>query len=138
MFTCNGQQFATIEIARKVAVEGWTHVPAAGPDAHGNTTGGCNWLVERAGFVGGDDEWPAEWMEWTADCGAEAAYNDDRFVCANGHEHTSAQARDREGWDYCEDEWDAAVVARAGKTVVPMTPNTHIDEREAARIMVTL
>lgn len=143
MFTVNGQEFTTVAIARLVTTEGWTHVPAEAPDEFGNLVGGCNWVITYVPEVTYDDE-TGEAYFWddpelpTRDCGAEAAYTDGRWVCAAGHGHVSAEARDRENWDYCEDEWDAAVVSRAGKRVVSMGPHTVIDEREAARIMASL
>ena len=135
MFTAHGQQFATVAIARLVILLGWTHVPAAV-----DGRGGCTWTVEHAGFVGGDDGdgWPAEWMEWRADCGAELAYNDDRWVCAVGHEHVSAEARERVGWDYAEDAYDAAVITLGGREARPMGPGTFIDQREVAHAMAAL
>jgi hypothetical protein len=143
MFTCNGQRFETVAIARRVAVDGWTHVPAAAPDTDGNVVGGCNWMVhyvpepmycEETGDV---DYWDDPELP-IRDCGAEVAYSDHRWECAAGHEHTSAEERERLGFDYAEDDYDAAVIARGGRRPVPMGPNTHIDERHAAQIMATL
>lgn len=138
MFTINGQAFETVAIARLVVQRGWTHVPAAAPDADGNVVGGCNWAVERTFVFEGDDDWPTEVDTRIVDCGAEVAYDDHHWVCAAGHEHTSMEAQEREGWAYAEDEYDAAVIAKGGRTPVPMGPNTHIDEHVAARIMATL
>lgn len=130
MFTVNGQRFETVAIARLVILAGWAHVAGAGPDQWGNVVGGCDWLVDRGITEDGE--------RWITDCGAEAAYDDDHFRCAAGHEHTSMEAQEREGWAYAEDEYDAAVIARGGREFRPVGPNTIIDEREAARIMATL
>lgn len=138
MFTVNGQRFETVTIARLVILAGWTHIAGAAPDQWGNIVGGCNWLVERTFVFEGDDDYPTEVETRVVDCGAEAAYTDDRWVCAAGHEHVSMEAQEREGWAYAEDDYDAAVIARGGRTPVPMGPNTHIDEQAAARIMATL
>jgi hypothetical protein len=127
VFTCNGQTFETVAVARRVVGEGWTHVPAAGTDADGNIVGGCHFLIPNARY-------DFDGMPMVGDCGAEAAYNDDHFECSAGHEYTSAETREREGWDYAGDERDAAAITRAGKAYVPMGPSTAIDVREAARM----
>jgi hypothetical protein len=138
-FTSNGQTFETVAIARRVLVDGWTHVPAAAPDADGRLVGGCTWMVEYCpepivcDETGEVDFWDDPQLP-IRDCGAEVAYNDDRWECAAGHEHTSAEARDREGWDYAADAYDAAVIGRGGKLVVPAGPTTYIDPYEVAHI----
>lgn len=130
MFTAEGQRFTTVAIARLVLIEGWTHVPAA---ADGQ--GGCTWMVDRSGWCDGGDDWPAEWVERITECGAELAYTDDRWVCAAGHEHVSAEAREREGWDYAEDAYDAAVISAGMREYRPMGPGTFIDQNEVAHVM---
>ncbi len=143
MFTAAGRQFTTVDIARLVILLGWTHVPAAAPDAHGNTVGGCTWMVnyipepmycEETGDVDYyDDPTPL-----VRDCGAESAYSDDRFRCAAGHEHVSAETRDREGWDYAEDAYDAAVIAKGGRLPVPMGAGSTWTEADAGRVMAEI
>lgn len=144
MFTINGQQFTTVAIARLVVLAGWTHVAAAAPDEFGNPgRGGCNWLVEYipepcTDPETGEDCYYDDPSPMIVECGAEVAYTDERWQCAAGHEHVSAEARDREGWDYAEDDYDAAVIAKGGRQPVPMGPNTHLDTAAAAAIMATL
>lgn len=125
-FTTNGRSFQTVSIARRVVVDGWTYVPPA--DDRWDGEKGCTFLVPNA-YYDFDDQ-PV-----VGDCGAEAAYDNDHFVCANGHEHTSMQARHDAGWDYAEDAYDAAVISRGGKDYRPVGPNTHIDSREVADLM---
>lgn len=57
--------------------------------------------------------------------------------CEFGHEHTDAETRDREGWDYAEDAFDAAVIGRGGRDYAPMGPNTFIDPAEVDHILST-
>lgn len=85
----------------------------------------CTWLVETR----------IEGELYVSECGAEAWYDSDRFECANGHSHVNTEARLREGWDYAEDAYDAAVISLGGRTYRPMTAATGIDEREVARVM---
>lgn len=127
-FTCAGRRFDSVAIARKVVVDGWEHVPAAI-----DGTGGCRWLIRDV--YRDADGWPEEQI---VDCGAEVAVGDDGWICAAGHEHVSMEAQERLGIAYAEDAYDAAVIARGGRTPVPMGPETAIDEREAAHIMSTL
>jgi hypothetical protein len=140
MFTAHGHRFETVTIARLVLLLGWTHVPAAAPDADGRVVGGCTWTVVRGGWIGGGDEddWAPEYVERVEDCGTEVAYDEHHWVCAAGHENTSAEARQAEGWDYAEDAYDAAVIAKGGRTPVPMGPATYWDDREAAQIMAQI
>jgi hypothetical protein len=126
MFTCDGRSFATVAIARLVIVDGWTHVPGAAVDGDGRHPGGCTWMVERGYWIDADDDWAPEYVERVEDCGAELAYNDDRWVCAAGHEHTSAEAREREGWDYADSPEEARRLASVGVDSRPMGPNTFL------------
>ena len=143
MFTAHGHRFETVTIARLVVLLGWTHVPAAAPDADGNLVGGCTWMVEYVPApivcdeTGEVDFWDDPQLP-IRDCGAEAAYSEHEFRCAAGHEHTSAELRDRQGWDYADSEWDVAVLALAGKTYRPAGPNTYLDEAVAAQIMASI
>lgn len=143
MFTAAGRQFTTVDIARLVILFGWTHVPAAAPDANGRLVGGCNWMVEYVPEPiynpdTDDMEFYDDPTPLIRDCGAEVAYDDDRWRCAAGHEHVSAEARDREGWDYAEDAYDAAVIAEGGRLPVPMGPRSTWTEAEAGRIMAEI
>jgi hypothetical protein len=119
-FTFRGQTFQTVFAARKVA-EGWTLVDVP-----------CGWLVEHREFDGYDV------AEWVADCGAELVESARGWACAAGHEHTFAEVRDREGWDYAQDGYDVAVLAHGGKEARPMGPTTHLDPVEAAHAYSTL
>ncbi len=133
MFTCANRQFASVAIARRVLLDGWDHVPAAAPDADGRLTGGCTWAVERTTWVDDPEFGPEPWTR-IEDCGAEVAHTDDRWECAAGHAHVSAEARDREGWDYAEDAYDAAVIASGGRTPVPATPGATWTPTEVAQL----
>ena len=125
-FTVNGQRFETVTIARLVILLGWTHVPAG-------DRGACSWLIED--HYRDADGWPEVQV---VECGAEIAYSDDQWVCAAGHEHTSMEARERAGWDYAADAYDAAVISRGGRTPVPAGPNTYIDPTEVAHVLAAL
>lgn len=40
------------------------------------------------------------------------------YTCEAGHDHVYAEVRDREGWEYAEDEDEARQLARADATPV--------------------
>jgi hypothetical protein len=115
-FTFQGQTFDTVADAR------WLAAKLAAGYSLGDK--GCDWLIERREFDGMDV------AEWIAECGAVLVYTDDRWECLAGHEHVSMQAREREGWDYAEDAYDAAVITQGGRAAVPMGPGTYIDPAE--------
>jgi hypothetical protein len=124
MFTCQGRSFETAAIARLVVVDGWTHVPAAV-----DGVGGCTWVVEYVPEPIYDEETGETWY-WDdpelprRDCGAEVAYDDHHWVCAAGHEHTSAELREAEGWDYADGPEEAAMLASVGVDARPIGPHT--------------
>jgi len=67
-------------------------------------------------------------------CEAEAAFTKTGFWCTNGHEHTDAENRLMQGWDYAEDAYDAGVIMAGARTPRPMGPNTTWDHHEANRV----
>ena len=83
----------------------------------------CSWLVEAALATGDPDEpfYPA-----IVECGAPARYRADGtgYDCEAGHEHTDAQARQAQGWDYAGDDGEALLLARAG--VEPREVDGHV------------
>lgn len=91
----------------------------------------CTWLVERPYDDG---------TTWIGDCGALSwlTHDGDGFECEVGHSHVGEETRLREGWEYAEDEFDAAVILRGGRMPVPMGPNTIIDQAHAAQIAAQL
>jgi hypothetical protein len=73
-------------------------------------------MVERftpGEYVGDEGEWLEE-QTYTADCGAEAIYDDRGFTCNAGHSHVMAEIRNAEGWDYAEDADEASRLAKTG------------------------
>lgn len=52
--------------------------------------------------------------------GAMAWETDRGWECESGHEHVRDDVRQREGWEYCEDRWDAENVMRGGRLPVAM------------------
>lgn len=74
----------------------------------------CDWLVERTVSWFDEETGDGEGYDVIEDCGAEAIVTDRGFTCAAGHEHTYAEIRHAEGWDYAEDPDEAARLARAG------------------------
>lgn len=50
----------------------------------------------------------------TKECGAHATFTRRGHSCEAGHEYVSMEARYNEGWDYAEDEQEAAMLAQAG------------------------
>lgn len=118
-FTYKGQTFETVWAARKV-FEGFELAPVP-----------CSWAVEyipapienpETGEVEFyDDPWPL-----VRDCGAEVVFYERGWACAAGHSHVYAEVRDREGWDYAEDEGDVRTLAAAGKVAVPMGSRTFL------------
>jgi hypothetical protein len=95
----------------------------------GATIAACTWLVERR-YLDCDDL-PATVIE---ECGAEAAYTDHQFWCAAGHEHTDAETRLADGWDYAEDAYDSAVITAGGRTYRPAGSGPSIDPAEVAHV----
>lgn len=75
----------------------------------------CEWLVELRGRYGVETNEDGEPI--ILECGAWAweLAGERGWTCEAGHEHVRCEVRDREMWDYCEDEGDAKNVARAGK-----------------------
>lgn len=80
----------------------------------------CGWLVMIA-----TEDGPA-----AVECGADAEATDRGWTCAAGHEHVTAEARHREGWDYAEDAGEAMNMVRAG--VEPRTMDGHLATSPAA------
>lgn len=76
----------------------------------------CTWLIEGYGEDGLVHD----------ECGAATRYRPDGsgYDCATGHEHTYAEARQAQGWDYAADEGEAFGLARAG--VEPREMDGHI------------
>ena len=66
----------------------------------------CSWLME------GRDEDGVTYY----DCGARTRFRADGtgYDCDLGHEHTYAEAREAQGWDYAEDAEEAKRLARVG------------------------
>jgi len=67
-------------------------------------------------------------LRWVTERGSECEY---------GHEHTDQETRQREGWDYAEDAFDAAVIGRGGRDYRPMGPGTFIDPSEVDHILAS-
>lgn len=133
MFTCNGQQFESVAIARMVATLGWMLSPTR-----------CGWMITFVPEVTYDPE-TGEACFWDdpelpiRECGAELAENaDGSWACGAGHEHTAMATRWGQGWDYAEDGYDAAVLGLAGREARPMGPTTFIDPAETAAALATL
>ena len=80
----------------------------------------CTWLVERwypvVYFPDGDSYDPCEEGPIVEECGADAIFraDDSGWDCVAGHEHTDAQARWEQGWDYAEDDGEARRLAANG------------------------
>lgn len=80
---------------------------------------GCSWLVPDPGqwieYESDDGEWYGEWTEpGVRECGAKVTVTDRGYSCDNGHSHVYAEVRYTEGWDYAEDDGDAANLTKAG------------------------
>jgi hypothetical protein len=72
----------------------------------------CGWLM----YAGRDEDGELVVVE----CGAVATENSRGWTCTNGHEHVTAEARYREGWDYASDAGEAAQLRKYGTDVVAM------------------
>lgn len=79
----------------------------------------------------GVEVWPCSWLlegrcddgsAYTYECGLPAMFTDERgsYECAGGHDHTPADLRQEQGWDYAGDEDEATLLARAGVRPVQM------------------
>lgn len=79
----------------------------------GVATWPCDWLLAH---VGDDGE------TYTYECGAPAweTNPDGTTSCTRGHEHVPAQVRARQGWDYADDEFEAARLRHLGIQAVAM------------------
>jgi hypothetical protein len=73
----------------------------------------CSWLIEAALATGDPDE---PYYPGIVECGAPTRMRADGsgYDCANGHEHTTAEARCEQNWDYAEDAGEAALLAKYG------------------------
>jgi hypothetical protein len=82
--------------------------------------------------------WPCSWLlegryddgsVFTYECRAPTRYTDERdsYACTRGHDHTPAEVRVEQGWDYAEDAQEAAQLARAGVRPVPMSAEADTD-----------
>lgn len=88
---------------------------------NGATIAPCHWLVERTHW--NQDPETGEWWGGedgpvVEDCGAEAVYDDHGYACSAGHSHVHAEVRYAQGWDYAEDDGEAARLVKAG--VIPV------------------
>ena len=84
----------------------------------------CGWLVERLEGWADPETGEAEFETVMRECGAEAIATDTGWHCAAGHEHTNAEARAAQGWDYAEEYGEAMDLALAG--VEPRTMSGHV------------
>lgn len=87
---------------------------------HRGETHPCNWLIEiPAGWVPEIEDWMEARVE---ECGATSWELEDGrgWTCAAGHEHISAEVRDREGWDYADGPEEARRLAKVGVASVGM------------------
>jgi hypothetical protein len=73
----------------------------------------CGWQYEGAIATGDPDE---PYYRGIVECDAIATIRPDGsgFDCEAGHEHTNAEARQEQGWEYCSDQGEADQLARAG------------------------
>lgn len=83
----------------------------------------CGWQYEGAIATGDPDE---PFYRGVIECDAIATIRADGsgFDCAVGHSHTNAQARQEQGWEYCEDFAEAERLARLG--IEPRTMDGHL------------
>ena len=79
----------------------------------GKYLGPCTWLV----MIDGEDG------SYTAECEAPMyeRYDNTGYECTAGHEHTFAEARMAQGWDYAADADEASQLARHGTEPRTMT-----------------
>lgn len=80
----------------------------------------CGWQYEGAIATGDPDE---PFYRGVIECDAIATIRSDGsgFDCEAGHEHTNAQARQEQGWEYAEDFGEAEQLAKAGVEPRTMT-----------------
>jgi hypothetical protein len=73
----------------------------------------CGWQYEGLIATGDPDE---PYYRGVVECDAPARERADGsgHDCSDGHEHTYAQARSEQGWDYAEDDLEAAYLAKYG------------------------
>jgi len=71
----------------------------------------CSWLVEGPIPTGDPDE---PYYQGIYECGAPSRMRADGtgYDCDDGHEHTDAEARQAQGWDYAADDDEARGLAR--------------------------
>jgi hypothetical protein len=80
----------------------------------------CGWQYEGAIATGDPDE---PWYLGIIECDAPAQLRADGtgYDCLAGHEHTYAEARQAQGWEYCEDDDEAGRLAKLGVEPRTMT-----------------
>jgi hypothetical protein len=80
----------------------------------------CGWQYKGLIATGDPDE---PYYEGILECDAPARMRADGtgYDCLRGHEHTTAEARQAQGWEYCEDDDEAKQLARAGVEPRTMT-----------------
>jgi hypothetical protein len=80
----------------------------------------CGWQYEGAVATGDPDE---PYYRGILECDAPTRMYQDGtgYSCTDGHDHTFAEARQAQGWDYCEDSDEATQLARAGVEPRTMT-----------------
>jgi hypothetical protein len=80
----------------------------------------CSWLTEALLATGDPDE---PYYPGIVECGAPAHLRADGtgYDCEAGHEHTTAEARQAQGWEYCSDTDEAKQLARVGVEPRTMT-----------------
>ncbi|WP_433259269.1 hypothetical protein ACQPYK_49690 (plasmid) [Streptosporangium sp. CA-135522] len=76
----------------------------------------CDWLIDTRRYT--EDGEPI-----IVACGADAWTTDRGWRCAAGHEHVSAEVRDREGWDYVTEDEAEGFARNTGR--VPVLMNGH-------------
>lgn len=84
----------------------------------------CTWLIEGPIPTGDPDE---PYYKGTFECGAPARYTDEEgsYTCDEGHAHTPAWVRDRQGWDFAADRGEAEALALAGVLPVEFAAERH-------------
>lgn len=80
----------------------------------------CGWQYEGLIATGDPDE---PFYRGIVECDAPARLRADGtgYGCLVGHEHTYAEARQAQGWDYAEDDDEAKNLAKAGVEPRTMT-----------------
>jgi hypothetical protein len=83
------------------------------------------WQVQECFAAKRDGAWPCSWLiqllgedgYYTVPCGRPTRYTDKAtgaYECLGGHDFIPAQTRSEEGWEYAEDDDEAAQLAKAG------------------------